>query len=212
MRKPVRRSMVKNGAATYGLQILRHRQHHIHYRRKTGVTRAAVDAFPGGLTGKVVGRSYSFNYGFVYGKPTGRGTLSLSSDGKSFTGMFSDNAGHKGTWTGRRTAVPDENITPAPIGNEKTVATFDGLWSKAVRRHTDCSFSATSKITFTTDLKGVTRATVDGFRGGLNGKVVGRTYAFTYGIVYGKPTGKGIVYLECRRQEFYWHIFRQRWP
>jgi hypothetical protein len=67
---------------------------------------------------------------------------------------------------------------------------FDGFWPKTKRQHTDCSYSAVSDITFSTDAGGVTKAVSDAL-GATKGKVDGRTYVFDYGIKNGVPSGKG---------------------
>lgn len=163
----------------------------------SGVTRGAVDAFGSPLTGKAVGRTYTFSYGIVNGKPTGRGSFTVSTDGKGFSGTFADNTGHKGTWTGKRSTGQGGNNPPIQTGKQ-----FDGLWPKTVRKHTDCSYSATANITFTTDTLGVTRGAVESFGTPLTGKIVGRSYTFEYGIVNGKPTGRGSFTISADGKSF----------
>ncbi len=158
---------------------------------KSGITRASVDSFGSQLTGRITGRTYTYTYGVVNGRSTGRGNFTISTDAKSFTGTFSDDKGHKGTWTGRRIAVPIVSNNPKPQDTPSAMTSISGLWQKTLRKHTDCSYSTTANITFTTDKSGVTRATVDSFGSQLIGKMVGRTYTFEYGIVNGKPTGRG---------------------
>lgn len=60
-----------------------------------GVTSVAAQAFPG--KGKVGGKTFSFSYG-----PGCTVSVTLSADGKSFTGTFSDNQGHRGSMLGKR--------------------------------------------------------------------------------------------------------------
>ena len=158
---------------------------------KTGFTRAAVESFGSQLSGKVTARTYSFTYGVINGRPTGRGQFIISTDGKSFTGTFSDNNGHKGIWTGKRSVTPSASSQSKPQDTPSTATSINGLWQKTLRKHTDCSYSTTANITFTTDKSGVTRAVVESFGSQLIGKMVGRTYTFEYGIVNGKSTGRG---------------------
>lgn len=56
----------------------------------------------GNNVGKVAGRSLTLEYGIVNGTGTGKLTITLSENGKSFTGTFSDKNGHRGTWNGKR--------------------------------------------------------------------------------------------------------------
>jgi hypothetical protein len=67
---------------------------------------------------------------------------------------------------------------------------FDGVWPRTARKHTDCTFSAQSDITFSTDAAGVTRAASDAL-GETRGKVDGKSYVFEYGLKNGVATGKG---------------------
>ena len=76
---------------------------------------------------------------------------------------------------------------------------FDGFWPKTGRQHTDCSYSAQSDITFSTDASGMTMAASDAL-GATKGKVDGRTYIFDYGINNGVPSGRATFTLgeDCR--------------
>ena len=60
-----------------------------------GVTTCSSKVFPG--VGKVNGNTFSYSYG-----PGCTVTFTLSEDGRSFTGTFSDNNHHRGTVQGRR--------------------------------------------------------------------------------------------------------------
>jgi hypothetical protein len=67
----------------------------------TGVTRAVNEALANNK-GKVVGKTLNLEYGIVNGIGIGTATFTISEDGKSFTGTFSDKNGHRGNWSGKR--------------------------------------------------------------------------------------------------------------
>lgn len=65
-------------------------------------TIVAADGAFGEARGKVVGRTFTFGYGIKNGVATANATLTLSEDGRHFTGSFSDGSGHRGTLQGSR--------------------------------------------------------------------------------------------------------------
>jgi len=160
-----------------------------------GVTWATSESFPGTAKGSVNGRIYSFQYGFVNGVPSGSGTLTLSADGRSFTGTFKDTDGHTGTITGSR------NSTAAVAQSQSP---FDGAWPRTKRVHIDCGYSAESDMQISTDAQGVTWATSadSGFPGKGQGKVVGNSFTFDYGIVQGVPSAKASLTLSADGRSF----------
>jgi hypothetical protein len=68
---------------------------------RAGVTKVISDVL-GENKGKVVGGTLTLEYGIVNGVGTGKATFTLSEDGKSFTGTFSNKDGHRGNWSGKR--------------------------------------------------------------------------------------------------------------
>jgi len=94
-----------------------------------GVTRA-VSGELGATRGKVVGRTYDFEYGIVNGVAGGRGTLTLSEDGKGFTGTFSDNAGHRANLSGSRGGSTQPTPAPAATGAPALKATDASLMAE----------------------------------------------------------------------------------
>jgi hypothetical protein len=61
-----------------------------------GITTIAEAVLAGGR-GQVTGNTYTFSYG-----PGNTGSFTLSKDGRSFSGFFSDSNKHRGTFQGRR--------------------------------------------------------------------------------------------------------------
>jgi len=143
-----------------------------------GVTTPTCEALGVTKGSKVVGRTLSIEYGFVNGVAPGRLNLTLSADGTSFTGTFTDTTGHKGTWNGKRELTTGSSL-------------FDGFWPTATRQHTDgCGYSATTSITFTTDAAGVTTPTCEALGVTKGSKVVGHTLSIEYGFVNGVAPGR----------------------
>lgn len=99
----------------------------------SGITRATVDEFPTPLTGRISGNTFTFEYGLSNGKPAANGSFIFNSGGSGFTGTFSDTSGHKGTWSGTRTAQADELDASRLAGRWDYVydATWDGIMKPA---------------------------------------------------------------------------------
>ena len=149
--------------------------------------------FFGEAKGKVTGRTCTFQVGLVDGVPSFTATLDISPDGRSLTGTFSSKDGHRGRFQGVR----------AETGGDRSSAgsPFDGHWPRTHRQHTDCSYSAVSDLTISTDALGVSSIASD-FLGGAKGKFAGNTCVFQAGPAGGAPTSTVTLVLAADGRSF----------
>ncbi len=159
----------------------------------SGATWLKADFF-GEAKGKVTGRTCTFQAGLVDGVPSFTATLEISPDGRSLTGAFSSKDGHRGRFQGARaeTGGGDQGRAGSP---------FDGPWPRTHRQHTDCSYSAVSDLTISTDAQGVSTITSD-FLGGARGRCTGNTCVFEAGPVGGRPTSTVTLVLAADGRSF----------
>jgi hypothetical protein len=71
---------------------------------------------------------------------------------------------------------------------------FDGVWHSK-RQHTDCSYSASEDIAFSTDVRGMTSSNNSGFLANARGRISGRQLFLDYGITNNVASGHAALTL-----------------